>query len=262
LISYTKGLTINDRRFNEVGVNSVVTFSKASEKVLGTYNIKVGENHHIFGAGDKLDSGSGTPDDRAGYRWWVEEVTTLPVTISAAQYATFYAPCNVTLPDGLIAYYVSKTNSTHASLEEVGNVIAANTGVLLFAKVTEPTTYKLTIGGDASEVNSMMKGSAASTYVEEDSYVLGNKEGIGFYTALKNQQNNTSWLNNGFEAYLPKTTETKARSFNFGGNTTVIESVLNNGVAANAPIYDLSGRRVNAAVKGIYIQNGKKFIVK
>lgn len=31
---------------------------------------------------------------------------------------------------------------------------------------------------------------------------------------------------------------------------------------SNAAIYDLSGRRVNKAVKGVYIQNGKKFVVK
>lgn len=30
----------------------------------------------------------------------------------------------------------------------------------------------------------------------------------------------------------------------------------------NAPVYDLTGRRVAAPVKGIYLQNGKKFIVK
>lgn len=30
----------------------------------------------------------------------------------------------------------------------------------------------------------------------------------------------------------------------------------------NAPIYDLTGRQVSAPVKGIYLQNGKKFIVK
>ncbi len=262
LISYTKGLTINDRRFNEVGGESQATFMKASEPVLGTYNIQVGSNV-IYGAGDKLDSGSGTPDDRAGYRWWIEEVTTLPVTISAAKYATFYAPCNVTLPEGLTAYYVSETNSTHASLEEVGNVIPANTGVLLYAEVTESTTFNLTIGGDDSEVNSMMKGSAASTYVEEDSYVLSNKEGIGFYTALKNQQEGASWLNNGFKAYLPMSATQGANMlrFNFGGETTAIDAVeVEN---ANAPIYDLSGRRVLSTVKGgIYIQNGKKFIVK
>jgi hypothetical protein len=49
--------------------------------------------------------------------------------------------------------------------------------------------------------------------------------------------------------------------FNFGGETTVIDAVeVEN---ANAPIYDLSGRRVLTTVKGgVYIQNGKKFIVK
>ena len=31
---------------------------------------------------------------------------------------------------------------------------------------------------------------------------------------------------------------------------------------ANAPIYNLAGQQVNKAVKGVYIQNGKKFIVK
>ena len=31
---------------------------------------------------------------------------------------------------------------------------------------------------------------------------------------------------------------------------------------ANAPVYNLAGQRVSKAVKGIYIQNGKKFVVK
>lgn len=30
----------------------------------------------------------------------------------------------------------------------------------------------------------------------------------------------------------------------------------------DAPIYDLSGRRVSKPTAGIYIQNGKKFVVK
>jgi hypothetical protein len=48
---------------------------------------------------------------------------------------------------------------------------------------------------------------------------------------------------------------------NFGGESTAIETVEK--VDANAPIYDLSGRRVvNMTNGGVYIQNGKKFIVK
>ena len=43
--------------------------------------------------------------------------------------------------------------------------------------------------------------------------------------------------------------------------TTVIENVVTE--KANGAIYDLSGRRVLNTVKGgVYIQNGKKFIVK
>jgi hypothetical protein len=81
----------------------------------------------------------------------------------------------------------------------------------------------------------------------------------------KVNEGGTHFLNNAGKAYLPASavsTAAQVLRFNFGG-TTAIESVLNDGADANAPIYDLSGRRVMNAVKGgIYIQNGKKFIVK
>ena len=44
--------------------------------------------------------------------------------------------------------------------------------------------------------------------------------------------------------------------------TTGITKVIEVEPAANAPIYNIAGQRVNNATKGIYIQNGKKFIVK
>ena len=198
--------------------------------------------------------------------WMLEEVTSLPVTVSAAKYATFYAPCNVTLPaEGLKAYYVSAKGETSASLVEIeGGVIPANTGVVLYAEgIEENTTFDLTVGGETSEVDGLMEGTVASAYISDDAYVLGLVDSeVGFYTATKNQQGGDSWLNNGFKAYLPKTAGASLTlRFNFGG-TTAIESVLNNGLDTNAAIYDLSGRRVEKAVKGIYIQNGKKIIVK
>jgi hypothetical protein len=53
-----------------------------------------------------------------------------------------------------------------------------------------------------------------------------------------------------------------ANAFQFVvGEMTAIETVAVE--KADTPIYDLSGRRVlNTAKGGIYIQNGKKFIVK
>lgn len=48
---------------------------------------------------------------------------------------------------------------------------------------------------------------------------------------------------------------------NFGGTTTGITNAIKNEVNPNAPIYDLSGRRVFTTVKGnIYLQQGRKFI--
>ena len=284
LLSYTKGQYINAYAFDAVGTNSTVAFSKAYNGTLGQYNIKINNDRYIYGEKNEIDSGTGNPTD-AGYNWWLEEVTSLPVSISAAGYATFYAPVALTLPAELTAYTVS-VNGEWATLNTIeGNVIPANTGVVLGGANGEKAsegTYNLTVTESAETISgNKLLGSVAASYVTAEAYVLGYinvaEEGqpedkqVGFYTATKNfneagekvAEGGVKWLNNGFKAYLPKTAGANALRFNFGGETTAIESVLNNGVDANAPIYDLSGRRVMNAVKGgIYIQNGKKFIVK
>lgn len=196
----------------------------------------------------------------ANAAWAIEEVTALPVKVSAAGYATLYAPVALTLPAELKAYTVT-VNGESAMLNEIeGGVIPANTGVVLEGA----GDYTLTVGGEATAVEGNdLLGTVAASYITADAYALGLVDGeVGFYTATKNQQEGASWLNNGFKAYLPKNGLAATLRFNFGGNTTAIESVLI-GADANAPIYDLSGRRVNNAVKGgIYIVNGKKVYIK
>lgn len=51
-------------------------------------------------------------------------------------------------------------------------------------------------------------------------------------------------------------------SIYFGGETTGITNLEQNVEKNNSPIYDLSGRRVSILSNGVYIQNGKKFVVK
>ena len=84
------------------------------------------------------------------------------------------------------------------------------------------------------------------------------------YKAAKNQQSGASWLNNGFKAYLPANAVTTAESrflvFNFGDdNTTAIEGIEAENTA-DAVVYDLAGRRVQNAQKGVFIVNGKVVI--
>ena len=185
------------------------------------------------------------------------------VAVTDAKYATFYAPKAVTVPTGVTAHTLT-INGEWATLSEALTTIPAYTGVVLYSESAGTYTFAVTNEQVDAIENNALEGTVATTYITEDAYVLSNgTSGAGFYGALLNQKDNTAFLNNHHKAYLPATavpSNAQALRFNFGG-TTAIESVINND--ANAPIYDLSGRRVMNAVKGgIYIQNGKKFIVK
>ncbi len=268
LVSYALGVYQNTYKAPEAkGATGSAWAFIENAQVIGTYTI---DNPADTQGGTQYFMSDWTGgvtygQNDANAAWMLEEVTSLPVAISAAGYATLYAPVALTLPaEGLKAYTVT-VNGESAKLKEIeGGVIPAETGVVLGG--TEGT-YNLTVAGSADAIaDNELLGTVAASYVTEDAYVLGyvgeeGSEEVGFYTATKNQQEGASWLNNGFKAYLPKTGLAATLRFNFGG-TTAIESVLNNGIDANAAIYDLSGRRVEKAVKGIYIQNGKKIIVK
>ena len=110
-----------------------------------------------------------------------------------------------------------------------------------------------------------LEGTVAATYVASDAYVLANGEdGVGLYKATKIQQNGNSWLNNAFKAYLPAsnvTSDARFLIFNFGEDTeTAIESIDAENGNVKAEIYDLAGRRVQNAQKGVFIVNGKVVI--
>ena len=186
------------------------------------------------------------------------------VVVTSAKYATFYAPVAVDVPAGVTAHTVS-VNGEWATLSEAITVIPAYTGVVLYSET--PATYTFTVKSEQVQPieGNALAGTVATTLVNQSAYVLGIIEGeVGFYKAITTGQTEGTFLNNHHKAYLPATAVTsgvKALRFKFDEETTAIETVETEN--ANAPIYDLSGRRVLNTVKGgIYIQNGKKFIVK
>lgn len=264
LLSYSQGKYITTHALNEIGSKTSVVFTSAQNGVLGQYNISVG-NRYIYGRGNTqdnhIDSGTGSPTNanELGYNWCLEEVTTLPVTITSAGYATFYCPVAVTLPNSLEAYYVGETTNNSAKMTPIEGVIPANTGVILKG---DANTYNFNIVADVDPVaDNMLAGTVASTYVAEDAYVLSKvNEVVGFNKAAKNQQNNSSWLNNAFKAYLPANAVTTAGArflvFDFGGTETAIEGIGAENTADEV-VYDLAGRRVQNAQKGVFIVNGK-----
>ncbi len=285
LVSYGCGNALNQySAMDAVGSAGKAWTIKENAKVVGAYALFRNGDGYCLSDWDWTGNATYGQND-ANAAWEIERVTEVPVAVSAVDYASFYTPVALTLPvEGLKAYYVAEATEGVATLEEITGTIPASTGVLLYVEgLEEKTTFTLTVAENVAEISgNKLAGTVANTYLTQESYVLSAPNGeVGLYKAAINVSTDTSndgseeapnvtyesWLNNGFKAYLPVANVTNtpqgALRFNFGGETTAIESVLNNGVDANAPIYDLSGRCVNNAIKGgIYIQNGKKFIVK
>ena len=270
LLSYTVGQYIDHREFKAVGESSVVTFSAAVNGI-GCYNVKVGDSYHIFGKNDDIDSGSGTPDDRAGYNWWLEEVTSLPVAINTAYgYATLTSPVALSTykygstTERRVNAYTGALDGDVLKLTRVDNedgIIPANTPVVIeyLADAENGYVFLQIVDSDKEAVESDLVGTtAAEAKGNKNAYTLqGNAEKNG---AVFKKYTGANLV--GFKAYLDVDTAAAAISIrkDEADGTTGVESVLN--VQPSTAIYDLTGRRVEKMERGIYIVNGRKVIVK
>ncbi len=183
--------------------------------------------------------------------------------VTGADYvATFSAPFATIIPEGVTAYIV-KTEGTTATLTPIegAQAIPARTGVILTS--TDGATARMVPAADettATVADNELENSAGAALelTAESGYILGQRDGqIAFYHTA----DGTLPMN---RAYLPKSADQSVQSIQMvftpatgiGEATTTINTV-------NVPLYDLAGRRVMKPAKGgVYIQNGRKFIVK
>ena len=268
MINYATGTAIYDTRcIAQIGTagNPWAFFPSTSHE--GKFKvINVSNQYYLHdNEGNRADRCDRDPEGHADtHSWTIEKVTSLPVTITSAGWATFYAPVAVKVADGVTAYAVT-INGNWATLTAIeGGVIPANTGVVLQGAAN---TYNFAVTNTTATVDSDLTGTVAATYITDDAYVLTAdntaEAGVCFGKATKNQQSNASWLNNSHKAYLPAPVGANAASysFRFEGGTTGVEEVKTENGEVKA-IYDLTGRQVNAVERGIYIINGKKVLVK
>ena len=201
--------------------------------------------------------------------WYGIPVSSIKVTITDAGYATIYLPFGVTLPTGesankLEAYAVTAAGDGVATLTKVES-IPANEGVIL--KGTAGTTYTLTIDDTVNaweEGYNKLSGSNLHENIDAEAYVLSKQNNVvGLYKADKSSG---TWLNNDNKAYLLASAVTDAEagarflSFNFDTVTGLDVIKGTESASSESVVYDLSGRRVRNAQKGLYIVNGKKVV--
>ena len=179
--------------------------------------------------------------------------------------ATFSAPFATVVPTDVTAYYVSTADNSKATMKaiEAGKAIPANAGVILTSTTGDEATMIPATTETAADLTGNKLGNSAGvakTIADGDNaYILANgANGTAFY---KGKANSTLGMN---KAYLTLDVAggEHAISMNFGGNVTGINQIVN-AEQNNAPVCDLTGRRVVRTVKGgLYIKGGNKFIAR
>ena len=272
LLSYANGRYLSDAGQSSsdwtclaVGTKgNAATFGKGS--AVGTVGFYLASGRAYWSGHKTYVDAGGSFGSNPGYDWVIEEVTTLPVAVSEAGYATLYAPVALTIPAEGVTVYTATVEDGYLALTEVEGAIPANTGVIIEAAAN---TYDFAVAAEADAVESHLVGAYVKSEKNADAkvYTLQKpaEEEVGFYLfkGYKDEadQEGTKTYINGFRAWVEVEAGAEAPamfSLGRGEGTTAIDSVeLTND---NVVIYDLAGRRVEKMEKGIYIVNGKKVI--
>ena len=285
LLSYNTGYYTKETRANGAladAANSVLM--KTSEgNNSGYYTL------YTDYSGSKYIYDNNTVVDRNGtYKanncdWTIEEVTWLPIPVSSTyRFGTFFSPVNIALTDqyyekdARMKFYTGRLdNEGYVVLDKVNDNIPANTPYVI--ELTSESGYGngcqyLKIADSAPAIDAStynLRGGLETIAKPTDQGTIYTLQAAWDETADNNNSatnvafriyNGTNIL--GCRAYLPVSGTRPVKGLRFNeGTTTRIES-LEAGQTHEIEVYDLSGRRVERAGKGLYIINGKKVYIK
>ena len=176
--------------------------------------------------------------------------TTLPVHIGDGGTASFWSPVEYSVPEGVTAYSVKIVNNK-ARLTKITTNVPKNTAVFLYGTPSSDVNLTVVPDGQTPALqDNILKGGATATTLEGTAFML-KKNGTGLVRV--------DGAVPAFKAYFTAT-KAQVRELLDRGLTGVVSVATE---AEDAPVYDLSGRRVQHTTKGgVYVTNGKKFIAK
>lgn len=207
--------------------------------------------------------------DNGNAGWYIFKATDIEVALHElgdASYASLYLPYSISAVSSNAEAYVANNaavNNTLVMQTTSDGGFDANQGVVLVSD-TKASTATLTLGENTNK--SLLSGTNQPITLTDETranyLVFGPKDEantIGFWTPAASL---TSIAAN--RAYYRNEGGQQAVRLVFNGSVIEgIDHVVDVNDNVNAPIYDLMGRRVNNTMKhGVYIQNGKKMIVK
>lgn len=271
--------------------NSIKITASETAANLGYYTLKAnltgntgaGIGTYLYDNGDKTNNSEATPvvDHNGNYAadrcdWIIEEVTWLPVPINTTVgFGTLYSPVALKGED---TYYAQdgRLEFYYGTRKDVGDGKYKLVLTKLEGDIPAETGFIVKYKGGVNETT----GCVYMKIADSAPALPGSNELTGKLETVAKPTSGTvytlQYLNNTLGLYRYTGTTVKGGKayyhlvdpgavpmgfvFDFEGQTTGVESIEVN--ADNQVIYDLSGRRVAKAGKGLYIINGKKVLVK
>ena len=282
-LSYNTGYYTTNTRENGALADAANSIKITASDTLGYYILKANRTGntaanntgtYLYDNGNVVDRNGSYADNNCD--WTIEEVTELPVPINTTVgFGTLYSPVDLkgvcgdyAQDERLEFYYGVKEENVGGNdklvLTKLTGDIPAETGFIVRYKggVNETTGcvyMKIADSAPALPGRTELTGTLETVAKPTSGtvYTLQNKNNtLGFYKYTgENVKGGKAYYHLADGAAVPM-----GFVFDFEGQTTGVESIEVN--ADNQVIYDLSGRRVAKAGKGLYIINGKKVLVK
>lgn len=174
--------------------------------------------------------------------------------------ATFSASSPVTFSSDATAYIAINSNDTQVTLSPLNGALAAGQGAIV-SKATTGDIYAYVSTEATDKRNNQLVGSGDATKeLTDDNYYIFNKKGEeAVFSPLDKSASTTLAANKA--ALKTTTTGGQALTLDFGSVTGI--NTTTTAMPATNATFDLSGRKVSGKLPaGLYIKNGKKFIIK
>lgn len=277
LISYKTGRAIgafardSKSTWNLVDAGATgATYTFGEGSIIGTYTLTANGSRNLYNGRDNYVDAADNGNTAEHYCWTIQDVTYLPVNVNynSVKYSTLISPVDLSLRDNIFAYTAKIAGggeNRYLHLNPVTGVIPHGTPVVLkvndeVERGADDHVYLEVTSGAETQEGTALTGcyeTILASSVSGTIYTLQNPAaaGIGFYPF-----NGTTLA--GFKAYMPNGSGVRGFLFNEDGTETAIDGIESLTATPEQPIYDLSGRRVQKAGKGLYIVGGKKVFFK
>ncbi len=250
-------LRVVDSKDKAVLVNVELETSRVNQN--GVYRLfNVAANAYIS-ANNDADQGFYTAGDnyRKSFSIIAAEKATVEVKVTDAKWATFIAPFEAELPEGVTAYSCSSADTDNNLHLVEAEKLSANTPYILYAEnavTKEISGYGLATAAtytDGALTGTFEKienvGSNANRYVLQQQTIDGAAS-VAFFLV----KTDDVWCD-AYRAYLTMTSANGVTAFTFGGQKVDGIGAAFQGDATEVARYNAAGLRIASPVKGVNI---------